>query len=171
MARDVSHLAHETITFHNNKDDHQKRCFTHRRIWTRVPTHTESPCRARRICCPGLFRTEALSPPPPPLTRVIMAFIWLQERKGRLEMARLNLPCVRGEEKTALRCQGRLVKNNLSSLLLILAAPSVLHRFGCSLTSSLSGSNSRGGAFEGQGERRRRSVIKRDSLIGGRWKV
>lgn len=63
------------------------------------------------------------------------------------------------------------MKNNLSSLSLVLAALSVLYRFSCSLTPSLSGSNSRGGVFKGQGERRRRSVIKRDSLIGGRWRI
>lgn len=63
------------------------------------------------------------------------------------------------------------MKNNLSSLSLVLAALSVLYRFGCSVTPSLSGSNSRGGVFRGQGERRRRSVIKRDSLIGGRWRI
>lgn len=62
------------------------------------------------------------------------------------------------------------MKNNLSSLSLVLAALSVLYRLGCSLAPSLSGSNSRGGVFRGQGERRRRSVIKRDSLIGGRWR-
>lgn len=70
-------------------------------------THSESPCRAQRICCSGLFLAQRPPDPPPPVTRVIMAFIWLQERKGRPEMARLNLPCVRGEEKTALHCLGR----------------------------------------------------------------
>lgn len=94
----------QTINLHNNKDNvlHTgKSAHVHpHALWITL----QSPVNL--LLWPFFFGAE-VSRPPLPVTCVIMAFIGLQERKGRQEMARLNLPCVRGEEKTALRCLGR----------------------------------------------------------------